>query len=1029
MFTQEQINEIEQRLALKGSKDTQLPEAELPLKGDETVAIIQEGENRNLPIEIFIKYPIEGAFNVSKYLQLINKEETLVKVSLENAVTSVPTMAKNEGQTIVFIDSNNTWQCYQYQSNTIDDWNNLLKWKNLNDSSSTPIEEGAHIYNISEYLPGGAKYGQLIGAGVYTIYGDITPVSQYRTIFGWDPDLGEVSNPTEKDTSLVIKEIDTDGVAAYEYYVFVGNDSDGYGYQATITSNENIPEWITKAFGSTNNSILVNINKLKEEIDKTKISKGGLKTIQGKSIEGTGNIEIDTYINQFASSNNPINWNWGGDGNIVSVDIDNVKGVKASYSEEYTTGNVYSVLDVTLKAKQHYLFSFYLSGEGECDLSLSNLWDDVYVREFFSPIIIDGDEYIEHDDWKSHLTFTSVGYHYISFYANTSSTLQIDFEFDTNNNIIFYKPLFVACNPKANINWFANNEDIFTTKEQFGIAFKGVTYNSSTKNIEFTCVDNTKKYLDATEFVKDGMVSSVAIEDGNLVITFNTDSGKEAIIIPLTDIFNPANYYTKVQTDDFLGNKVDKEQGKGLSTNDYTNNDKNKLNALPTNNALTAMLNGKVDTADLNEYTKQVASEISREQKYTGRHTIMGTLHQVIYPNNNYRKTEMQPEWIRVVDARGENVKSIRMHFDDDYNPQIETLDDKVVWQNTATQQIPAATTEANGLMSAADKKKLDDMQGVSTASDVSYDNTKTGLSAINVQDAIDEMADTNLYETVVLTIGSADSSFNPVGQTITVTLEDGSATQYKVLESRQITFTIQRGMRYNISGTSTDDYRVLPISVKAAIPIRYLTMRYIPIATGVFILQKDGNYYLREEYDAKTMAENAVGVLVLTSALIKAGFGIVIGKNDTFNSSTVWYNGTNPHKCYYNDVNKLIGYANTISMVGRGLYPAATYCREQSIEITNKTLSGYLLSRGECSILNSNNNEINNCLTIVGGINKDFSTKNTYYTSTDFFNGGGNWYQAVSNNDSVATVASGNGTNPGTAKLKIIPVYYHPLI
>ena len=113
---------------------------------------------------------------------------------------------------------------------------------------------------------------------------------------------------------------------------------------------------------------------------------------------------------------------------------------------------------------------------------------------------------------------------------------------------------------------------------------------------------------------------------------------------------------------------------------------------------------------DLNEYTKRVASEISNEQKYTGRHTITGTLHQVIYPNNNYRKTEMQSEWIRVVDARGENVKSICMHFDDDYNPQIETLDDKVVWQNTATQQIPAATTEKNGLMSAFDKSKLNDL-------------------------------------------------------------------------------------------------------------------------------------------------------------------------------------------------------------------------------------------------------------------------------------------------------------------------------
>ena len=352
---------------------------------------------------------------------------------------------------------------------------------------------------------------------------------------------------------------------------------------------------------------------------------------------------------------------------------------------------------------------------------------------------------------------------------------------------------------------------------------------------------------------------------------------------------------------------------------------------------------------------------------------------------------------------------------------------DSVVWEKTATQQIPAATSEKNGLMSASDKKKLDDMKGVSTAADVSYNNTKTGLSATNVQDAIDEMADTNLYETVVLTVGSADSSFNPVGQTITVTLEDGSATQYTVPMSRQITFIVQRGMRYTISGTSTDDYRVLPISVKAAIPIRYLTMRYIPIATGVFILQKDGNYYLREEYDAETMAEDAVGVLVLTSALINAGFGIVIGKNDIFNSSTVWYNGTNPRTSYYKDLNKLTGYTNTTSMVGKGHYPAAAYCREQSIEITNKTLSGYLLSKGECSILANNNVEINNCLTIVGGISKDFSTANEYYTSTDNYNGGGHSYEAVNNKGIVTSVVSNNGT--GTAKLRIIPVYYYPLI
>lgn len=57
-----------------------------------------------------------------------------------------------------------------------------------------------------------------------------------------------------------------------------------------------------------------------------------------------------------------------------------------------------------------------------------------------------------------------------------------------------------------------------------------------------------------------------------------------------------ANYYDKDGTDTLLAGKVDKVTGKGLSTNDYTNDDKNKLSALPTNTELTTALAGKQDT-------------------------------------------------------------------------------------------------------------------------------------------------------------------------------------------------------------------------------------------------------------------------------------------------------------------------------------------------------------------------------------------------------------------------------------------------
>ena len=82
------------------------------------------------------------------------------------------------------------------------------------------------------------------------------------------------------------------------------------------------------------------------------------------------------------------------------------------------------------------------------------------------------------------------------------------------------------------------------------------SYNSTTKKIELKHGSTVLSEIDATAFIKDGMVSDVAITGGNLVITFNTDSGKQPISIPLTDIFNPANYYDKTATDQLLAAKA-----------------------------------------------------------------------------------------------------------------------------------------------------------------------------------------------------------------------------------------------------------------------------------------------------------------------------------------------------------------------------------------------------------------------------------------------------------------------------------------
>ena len=74
-------------------------------------------------------------------------------------------------------------------------------------------------------------------------------------------------------------------------------------------------------------------------------------------------------------------------------------------------------------------------------------------------------------------------------------------------------------------------------------------WDSNAKALKLYSGNHLLATVDGTTWVKDGMVESVAVVGNNLEITFNTDSGKEKISVPLTDIFNPDNYYNKTEMD------------------------------------------------------------------------------------------------------------------------------------------------------------------------------------------------------------------------------------------------------------------------------------------------------------------------------------------------------------------------------------------------------------------------------------------------------------------------------------------------
>ena len=86
------------------------------------------------------------------------------------------------------------------------------------------------------------------------------------------------------------------------------------------------------------------------------------------------------------------------------------------------------------------------------------------------------------------------------------------------------------------------------TKTVLNLANK-LEWDSNAKSLKLYSGNHLLATVDGSTWVKDGMVESAAVVGNNLEITFNTDSGKEKISVPLTDVFNPDNYYNKTEID------------------------------------------------------------------------------------------------------------------------------------------------------------------------------------------------------------------------------------------------------------------------------------------------------------------------------------------------------------------------------------------------------------------------------------------------------------------------------------------------
>lgn len=127
-FTQEDYRKIEKWLLANSVKDTEFARASLPLKGNETVAFVQDGKNVN----VFLKDLIEQIFllGVSDFLNVTDKYGES-RISFTQAIQLIPYKSRKIGQVITFLDEDGEWKLFQFQGERVNQWNNATLWANL----------------------------------------------------------------------------------------------------------------------------------------------------------------------------------------------------------------------------------------------------------------------------------------------------------------------------------------------------------------------------------------------------------------------------------------------------------------------------------------------------------------------------------------------------------------------------------------------------------------------------------------------------------------------------------------------------------------------------------------------------------------------------------------------------------------------------------------------------------------------------------------------------------------------------------
>ena len=243
-------------------------------------------------------------------------------------------------------------------------------------------------------------------------------------------------------------------------------------------------------------------------------------------------------------------------------------------------------------------------------------------------------------------------------------------------------------------------------------------------------------------------------------------------------------------------------------------------------------------------------------------------------------------------------------------------------------------------------------------------------------------MSETLLYQTEVVTVTvNADNSTSVNGQQVTINNQ-----QYNYSGS-PISVKIPFGTSYSVSVNAKSGYTTPSAQqFTANQATRAVTMTYLEIKRGIFILDTDGNLVKRTEWNTGNNSK-AVGVAVLSDnckfVISKTQGGTMTwGGYGTTISGIVTTTDANTAKKDY------AGKDNTekiVTQLGGSNAAAASYCRNTS-NLFPDGRKGYLGSLGEWQEAYNNKSEIDACMSLIGGT--AIATNYYHWTSTQYSSG-----------------------------------------